>query len=113
MEFSVLTAGVHTLRQLGQKLLVKVPSGKRCVEHFGINAGDDRLETRVDESPGQFDRIAFPYGEEARESDAGEFVLAVFPEVIEEDIPKRDARDALRHKRIEGGAHATLVFIER
>ena len=111
MEFSVLAAGIHARRQVGEKRFVELASGRRTDRRTArVNANGDRSKTLADKILGEFARVTLPDGKQRVHPNHRQIPLSVYAQVFEENIAEGYLPHASCQVLDEGLLHSLLVY---
>ncbi len=111
MELSILAAGIHVNRQIGQESLIEIPTREGPIEHARVDAGDDRFEAQVYEGLREWTSIPLPQRKHRFHADLGQIVLPVAPNVLQEDVSESDGGDAEGQVLLQELTHGTFVSL--
>src|SRR5579883_890227 len=109
MKLAIFSARVGVRRKFPEKGMVELASGKLRAELCGINANGNGAKSFREKVRTQFPRIALPNGEDRGHANAGKIALAIFAEVLEENVPESHFADALIIKASQRRFHARFV----
>src|SRR5438477_10061951 len=113
VKFTTLAAGVDTRWKIAQKRCIEFASGERSRQESWVDAGDSCRQPAGDHLARELARIAAPERKDRFELRIGKLPLAIGADVLQKQIPKREALDRLGLRTRDRVAHDELIVLVR
>src|SRR5207244_3497320 len=103
--------GIALPRKCAQKPAVDRPPAEPLVQLRAVDAGEIGPEAEPDEGSDELGRVPMPDREDAAHADPRQVPLAISAEVLQEDVPEGDGRDASRAVFAHRAFHQGFVLL--
>src|SRR5438445_4630012 len=94
MKLAVLPARIDLRRKVAEKRAVDRPPAEPLAQLRAVDAGEIGPEAEPDEGSDELGRVPMPDREDAAHADPRQVPLAIGAEILQEDVPEGDGRDA-------------------